>query len=32
MRAALPGPKDWMELEVIESRAPSTTVDETVSA
>jgi hypothetical protein len=32
MRAALPGPKDWMELEVIESRAPITTVEETVSA
>jgi hypothetical protein len=32
MRAALPGPKDWMDLEVIESRAPETTVEETVSA
>jgi hypothetical protein len=32
MRAALHGPKDWMELEVIESRAPITTVEETVSA
>jgi hypothetical protein len=32
MRAALPGPKDWMELEVIESRARVTTVEETVSA
>jgi hypothetical protein len=32
MRAALPGPKDWMDLEVLESRAPETTVEETVSA
>lgn len=32
MRPALPGPKDWMELEVLESRAPETTVEETVSA
>jgi hypothetical protein len=32
MRPALPGPKDWMELEVLESRAPVTTVEETVSA
>ena len=32
MRAALPGPKDWLELEVIESRAPVTTVEETVGA
>jgi Polyketide cyclase / dehydrase and lipid transport len=32
MRPALPGPKDWMDLEVLESRAPETTVEETVSA
>ena len=32
MRPALPGPKDWMELGVLESRAPVTTVEETVSA
>jgi uncharacterized membrane protein len=32
MRPALPGPKDWMDLEVIESRAPETTVEETVGA
>ena len=32
MRPALPGPKDWMELAVIESRAPERTVEETLSA
>jgi hypothetical protein len=32
MRPALPGRKDWMELEVLESRAPEATVEETVSA
>jgi len=32
MRAALPGPKDWLELEVIESTAPIRTVEETLGA
>src|SRR5215211_1155233 len=32
MRAALPGPKDWMDMEVVESRPPVTTAEETVSA
>ena len=32
MRAPLPGPKDWLELEVIESVAPERTVEETVGA
>jgi Polyketide cyclase / dehydrase and lipid transport len=32
MHAALPGPKDWMDMEVVESRAPVTTAEETVSA
>jgi hypothetical protein len=32
MHADVPGPKDWMEMEVKESRAPVTTVEEAVSA
>ena len=32
MRAPLPGPKDWLELEVLESEAPVRTVEETVGA
>jgi polyketide cyclase/dehydrase/lipid transport protein len=32
MRAPLPGPKDWLELEVLESVAPVRTVEETVGA
>ena len=32
MHAALPGPKDWIDMEVIESRAPVRTVEESVSA
>src|SRR5215218_10974457 len=32
MRAPLPGPKDWLELEVIESVAPIRTVEETVGS
>lgn len=31
-RAPLPGPKDWLEIEVIESVAPVRTVEETVGA
>ena len=32
MRAPLPGPKDWLELEVVESEAPVRIVEETVGA
>ena len=32
MRAPLPGPKDWLELEVLESEAPVRTIEETVGA
>jgi Polyketide cyclase / dehydrase and lipid transport len=32
MRARLPGPKDWVELEVLEAEPPATTVEETVGA
>ena len=32
MRAPLPGPKDWLQLEVLESVAPVRTVEETVGA
>ena len=32
MRAPLPGPKDWLELEVLTSEAPVRTVEETAGA
>jgi Polyketide cyclase / dehydrase and lipid transport len=32
MRANLPGPDDWIDMEVISSDAPSTTAEESVSA
>jgi uncharacterized protein YndB with AHSA1/START domain len=32
MRANLPGPKDWVELEVLSAEAPATSVEETVGA
>lgn len=32
VRAPLPGPKDWLEVEVLESVAPVRTVEETVGA
>ena len=32
MRAPVPGPKDWLELEVLESEAPVRTVEETAGA
>jgi uncharacterized protein YndB with AHSA1/START domain len=32
MRAKLPGPKDWADMEVVEARAPVTIVEEAVGA
>lgn len=32
MRAKLPGPKDWVELEVLAAEPPATIVEETVGA
>ena len=32
MRASVPGPKDWLELEVLESTPPVRTVEETLGA
>jgi hypothetical protein len=32
MRANLPGPQEWMDLEVIEALAPSSSTEETVGA
>jgi hypothetical protein len=32
MRASLPGPKDWMDMEVVDAEAPVWTAEESVSA